>query len=636
MRRIAKEIRTHKLMMLLICLSLLLAWTGTAWGAEVGKGIVTGKIVNIRSIPSTSGEIVTQVPKGEELSVLGSQNDWYQVRTNSGKNGWIAGYLLEVKETPAPDANDPTETLETGVKIKLDGSLVDLDTPPYIDPQNRTMVPIRFVATELGSQVFWNADEQLVTITGQNRIVQLWIGHAVAKVNGVDVALDTTPVIKDGRTMVPLRFVGDSLGVQVGWDGPSRTVVLTTPKPEPVETPSGNESTARIALITASVVNVRSGPGTEHPTVTQVRQGDAFTILGESGDWYRIQTRDGYQGWVANWLVAVRTDSNTSSRSPEPGERPRPSVPIYTGPNWIRDISFRDLGDKLEVVVSGQHPLNYSLMSLGNPQRVVMDFYNTTLDLDWEQDEQRLAENQLAAGIRVGQFTQDQARVVIDLKTVVSPSISLSEDGTELTLKLQPPSIKDKIIVIDPGHGSIQPGGWSDPGAVGKSGLHERDVNTDIAWKLAGILESEGAIVIMTRTGDSTNLDLYSRARIANENQADIFVSIHCNSSTNPSTAGTSTYYYAPWNSILGAQRVSRQRLATMVQQELVAKLGRRDIGILEANFAVLRETTVPSILVETAFISNQEEERLLGTEEFRTKAAEGIAQGIIRYFAEQ
>lgn len=613
-------------------------FTGVVWGAENPTATVTGKLVNIRSSPSTSAQIVTQVPKGTELTVLGHQGDWYQVSTKAGNSGWIAGYLVEVHDVSSQQPQVQT-AVQKEVTVVVDGRLIDFDTPPYIDAHNRTMVPIRFVAEELGSQVFWDAEEKLVTITGGNRIILLWIGHQVARVNGMDETLDTVPVVKDGRTMVPLRFVGESLGVQVGWDGPSRTVTIASVKPKPEEPASpstpGNENTGRIALITGSVVNVRSGPGTGYEVVTQVQKGDALTILGENGDWYQVQTAEGYQGWVANWLVSVRADANPPSRSPEPGERPRPSPPAYTGENYLTDIFIDDLGDKLEVVIKGEHPLNYSIMSLGNPQRVVLDFYNTTLDLGWDTEEKPLDYNQLARAVRVGQFTETQARVVIDLVSIASPTISVNDDGTELTLKLQPPSIQGKVIVIDPGHGKIQPGGWSDPGALGPSGLQERDVNTDIAWKLYEILQREGATVIMTRTGSSTNLDLAGRAQIANDANADIFVSIHCNSSTNPAIAGTSTYFYAPWDSILGAQRASRQRLATLVQQELVANLGRRNIGILEANFAVLRETRVPSILVETAFISNREEEQLLATEEFRAKAAEGIAKGIMRYFAE-
>lgn len=626
----------------LLIMSLLMAlFAGPAWGAENAKGIVTGSVVNVRSIPSTSGQIITQVTKGTEVTILGSQGDWYQVRTKAGKTGWIAGYLVEVQQVQ-PSQSAPPSPAETGkeVKVTVDGRLVEFDIPPYIDAQNRTMVPIRFVAAELGSQVHWDPQEQKVSITGGNQMIFLWIGHQVAKVNGMDVLLDTVPVVKDGRTMVPLRFVGESLGVQVSWDGPNRTVVIAKPTPAPQE-PEGPASpgidvAGRIAIINGSVVNVRSGPGTDYSVVTQVKLGDALTILGESGDWYRVQTPEGYQGYVANWLVSVRADAGTSSRSPEPGDRPRPSPPVYTGENFLQDIYVNDLGDRLEVVIRGEYPLNYTVMNLPNPERVVMDFYNTTLALAWDSDVLEISGSQLAQAVRVGQFTETQARVVVDLKGIASSTLRVSEDGTEITLVLKPPSIQGKVIVIDPGHGSIQPGGWSDPGAVGPSGLQERDVVTDIAWKLAEILQQEGATVIMTRTGSSTNLDLAGRARLANDNQADIFVSIHCNSSTNPSIAGTSTYFYAPWDSVLGAQRAARQRLATLVQRELVAQLGRRDIGILEANFAVLRETTVPSILVETAFISNKEEEQLLATEEFRAKAARGIANGIIRYFAEQ
>lgn len=621
----------------LVIVSLLMAlFTGTAWGADNAKGIVTGSLVNIRSIPSTSGQIITQVPKGTELTVLGSQGDWYQVRTNTGKTGWIAGYLVEVQQV---QPSQTTPTSEQEVKVTIDGRPVEFDIPPYIDAQNRTMVPIRFVATELGSQVHWDAQEQLVSITGDNQVILLWIGHQVAKVNGVEVALDTVPVVKDGRTMVPLRFVGESLGVEVSWEGATRTVAIAKPKPEPGDavppgTP-GTELAGRIAIINGSVVNVRSGPGTDYTVVTQVKQGDALTILGENGDWYQVQTADGSRGWVANWLVSVRADAGGSSRSPEPGDRPRPSPPVYTGENFLTDLFINDLGDRLEVTMKGEYPLNYTIMSLGNPQRVVLDFYNTTLQLGWDSDVWDITGNQLAQAVRVGQFTETQARVVIDLKSVASPTIQQNDDGTELTLVLKPPSIEGKVIVIDPGHGSIQPGGWSDPGAVGSTGLQERDVVTDIAWKLYEILQKEGATVIMTRSGSTTNLDLAGRAQIANDANADIFVSIHCNSHTNPAIDGTSTYYYAPWDSVLGAQRAARQRLATLVQQELVAQLGRRDIGILEANFAVLRETRVPSILVETAFISNKQEEQLLATEEFRAKAAQGIANGIIRYFAE-
>ncbi|HHX50112.1 MAG TPA: N-acetylmuramoyl-L-alanine amidase, partial [Clostridia bacterium] len=347
----------------------------------------------------------------------------------------------------------------------------------------------------------------------------------------------------------------------------------------------------------------------------------------------QVETRNGGQGWIANWLVVLRTVQNQASRSAEPGDRPRPALPLYTGSNKLLDIETKPLPDGLLVSIAGEYPLNYSHFSLTNPRRLVIDFFNTTLELGWEGDFLPV-NNELVSLVRVGQFTEDQARVVIDFNDLFSAGFSMSEDGKRLVVKLQPPTIKGKTIVIDPGHGSLQPGGWSDPGAVGPNGVYEKDIVLDIGLKVAELLTQEGAAVVLTRTGN-TVLSLGERAQVANEINADLFVSIHANASTSPSLTGTATYYYAPWSTQLGTQRAAREKLARYVQQELVQELQRRDIGTLEENFSVLRNTSMPSILVETAFISNLEEERLLSQEAFRQKAAQAVVRGIIRFFAE-
>ena len=120
-----------------------------------------------------------------------------------------------------------------------------------------------------------------------------------------------------------------------------------------------------------------------------------------------------------------------------------------------------------------------------------------------------------------------------------------------------------------------------------------------IANRLKKQLEAVGAFVLMTRAGD-TNLTLAGRAALANRNNADAFISIHANANYSASISGTSTYYYGG-----SGQPAVRKKLAGLVQTEMVKSLGRINRGVLTANFAVLRETTVPSILVETAFISN-------------------------------
>ena len=404
--------------------------------------------------------------------------------------------------------------LTGNIGISVDGRNISFDVTPFVDAQNRTMVPIRFISDELGAQVNWTPAEQRVTIRYQGQEIELWIGRQDAGVNGNTVTMDTQATLVDGRAMVPVRFVGESFGADVSWQPTNRMVVITTTganvsQPGDNSPPQGEGESSglsddgrQVVIVTGSVVNLRRGPGTSYDILGTTRNGDMLEALSESNGWHYVRTANGTQGWI-----------------------------------------------------SGQHA-----------------FVRTSL---------------------VG-----------------------------------------KLIVIDPGHGVIRDTGLTDPGAVGPTGLTERDVVMDISNKLAGILEEKGAEVILTRNGSSTNLTLHGRAQLANSLDADLFVSVHANASPNRDIAGTSTFFYAPEdNPRLGPQRFQRTRLAQLVQQSMVEHGGRRDIGIEQRPFVVIRETNMPSILVEAAFISNPTEEQLLADPEFRARIAKGIAEGIERYF---
>ena len=172
---------------------------------------------------------------------------------------------------------------------------------------------------------------------------------------------------------------------------------------------------------------------------------------------------------------------------------------------------------------------------------------------------------------------------------------------------------------VDPGHGG------RDPGAVGPTGVQEKVVNLSVAKKVAEFLKPV-VDVSLTRDsdkalGDTLRADLSARASIANQAGADVFVSIHCNSVTDPSAHGTETHCYT--GSVQG------NLLAQKLQARLVPVLGLTDRGCKESNFAVVRETNMPAALVELAFISNPTEEALLESDEFQTKAAYAISQGV-------
>jgi N-acetylmuramoyl-L-alanine amidase len=176
-------------------------------------------------------------------------------------------------------------------------------------------------------------------------------------------------------------------------------------------------------------------------------------------------------------------------------------------------------------------------------------------------------------------------------------------------------------ICIDPGHSGIP-----DPGAVGPKGLLEADVTLLVGLSMRDVLTEQGHQIMMTRVAhDPASDSLSYRCDIANQFVADIFVSIHCNASTSAAAHGTETYYFQ------GSSR--GQRLAEAVQAAMVG-LGRGDRGTKTANFYVLKYTDMPAVLVELAFISNPEEEELLGSTDFQQRAAAAIVYGIDEYFA--
>jgi N-acetylmuramoyl-L-alanine amidase len=182
----------------------------------------------------------------------------------------------------------------------------------------------------------------------------------------------------------------------------------------------------------------------------------------------------------------------------------------------------------------------------------------------------------------------------------------------------------DKMkICIDPGHGGY------DPGAIGPSGLKESHVTLSIALKLREKLQLQGIQVVMTREwdtalGDNINADLNNRVQFANRNNSDYFISVHCNSSVNHSSKGTETYCYK-----FGG---NGEKLARAIQSKLIGVTGLTNRGVKEGNFAVLRNTVMPAVLIETAFISNPAEEGRLADDSWRDKSAEAIAVGVCNY----
>ncbi len=172
-------------------------------------------------------------------------------------------------------------------------------------------------------------------------------------------------------------------------------------------------------------------------------------------------------------------------------------------------------------------------------------------------------------------------------------------------------------VCLDAGHGG------PDPGAIGAGGLQEKDVTLSLVRIIQHLINTDAASEIeclLTRNTDDFK-GLRARSTFANQQEADLFVSVHCNAHTGPIAGGIETYYFP--DSERG------RAVAAVIQKRLVAVTGLRNRGVKTARFSVLRHTIAPAILVEVGFLSNPEEEDLLRNWSFLITCAKAIKGGI-------
>ena len=172
------------------------------------------------------------------------------------------------------------------------------------------------------------------------------------------------------------------------------------------------------------------------------------------------------------------------------------------------------------------------------------------------------------------------------------------------------------LIVIDAGHGDFDSGSEN-------LGYFEKDINLELALKLEHALKEEGYAVIMTRNDDSF-LELYERSDLANKAKADLFISIHQNSYMEDSSVNGIEVYYNSEKS------TDDEELAQSIQDSLINETRAIDRGVRAGNgLVVIRETTMPSVLIETAYISNKNELLLITSDNYQDKVIRGIITGI-------
>ncbi len=464
------------------------------------------------------------------------------------------------------------------IGILLDGVPVVCDVPPVIE-DGRTLIPVRALFEAMDGTLQWNELTREVMIHIDEKVVVLTIDSKTASVNGIETTIDVPAKIIDGRTLIPVRFVTESIGCSVEWDDVNRTVIITSPQTTETE-----------------------------PAVEEV-------VI--------------------------------------------PSI-------LVQSISMTD-GTTLEVKTAS--PIkDYHLFYLSDPDRLVLDLYDAGLTngdgkfttiggiLTEEENTLILDKDSLLEGVRYAQYDENTVRIVIDLngssygffyknedKTI--GRISFSDDdmidnttaNSSLTSEAQAilnqygltpvvEAAKDKLVVIDPGHGGADTGSI---GYLNGVAINEKDINLDIALRVQTMLEAAGANIYMIRTTDET-IALYDRQDMANSLRASLYVSTHNNSYDTATPHGTETLYYS--SSQPDMDGISGYDLAQNLQAELIQNLGLYDRGAKASpKLAVLRRTNMPAVIVEGGFLSNPNDLQYMMTDEFRQLYAKSVADCIIK-----
>ena len=326
-------------------------------------------------------------------------------------------------------------------------------------------------------------------------------------------------------------------------------------------------STTTKYYVTTNSLNIRKSATASSKVVATVHKGASVTYYSKSGNWAKVKTASSITGWVNMAYLST-------------------TKPIITKTYYVTSdtLNVRTSGNasakKLTTIYKGESVTYYS--KSGNWGKIK-------------------TKSGITGWVNMYYLSTTKPTTDLNVKTV-SNTIT-----TGLT---------DKVIVLDPGHGG------KDPGAIGENN-NEKDLTLSTAKILKAKLEAAGAIVIMTRTGD-TYPSLSERAKISNNNDADVFISLHYNAGSSTAN-GIETYY--------STSHENEKELASYVQEEVIKSTGLKSRGVKTADFTVIYANNNQAILVELGFISNPDEENIIETNSFQNKAATGIVNGLEAYF---
>lgn len=328
-------------------------------------------------------------------------------------------------------------------------------------------------------------------------------------------------------------------------------------------------------------LNVRSAPSASSAIIDSLPNGTVVEVTGKTGVWLKVNVA-GKVGYVHENFTSSNLDADKPSK---PSPDPKPEVKPDPSP------SAKLMG---KVTVN-----NLNVRSAGNSSAPT------------------IAKLQAGQKVEVHSVSGYWAKISFSGKTgYVHKSYLklLNQTGNPL---------RDRIIVVDAGHGGHDPG-------TGKSGKTEKAITLNVAKRVEAKLRNAGAKVLMTRSTDKY-LSLEERTNFAKKNYAETFVSIHVNSAGS-SAKGTETFYDSSTN----PNGTESRDLAAFIQRNIVQKANMVDRGVKNQRFYVIRNNNVAAVLVELAFLTNPDDYKKLTSDKYADIYADAIYQGIYQYYNKQ
>jgi len=461
-------------------------------------------------------------------------------------------------------------------ELKVNGNKVETPMPPIIF-NDRALVPVREVFEALGADVGYDTDKKEVSVAYGNVNLRLTIGRNTAYINNLEVSIpdNVTPKLiakknESAKTMVPVRFISETIGMNVDFDGENGIINITNSNYKPTPQPTNS---AQIAESTPEPTNGNT------PNPNKISSlGSVETYVDGQDTVMEISSSDGFSTYRSEVLtdpkrIIIYAD-NVAARSA------LVSCEINKGVIKYLRIAYEDKGSKI------------------------------VLDTDEKIGEHELSINGNSLVIRIKPYAESKPGQKFEEIPSITP----------------PPQVESsRLIVIDPGHGGSDPGA---SGSIDGVTYDEKDITLSVSLKVADILRNNGYNITMTRDDDSYP-ELHDRPAYANNVNASLFVSIHANSYDVSTANGTEIYYCKSNNG--DSYGITSEQLANNILDSMMSEIDTRNRGVKTANYVVIKESEMPAVLVELGFLTNPSDMKKMADDNYQNAIAVGIANGIMQ-----